>query len=213
MVGEAIPAAMHGTWLNRFVAAVHFADAKFRGSGSRDWTVDYLIPKLIEYGITINDAHAAERYNVPRHLPDASRASSETGDEGYGYRLQFPGSGTVYCGGHPTHSELARAATGEFEIEYNPAPAPQGRVVATVGRHWGDGVGFDLNDFAAPRPAYGTKLYSAPANATQCATCENTGMANVIDPEDGALVLDDCPECGGESRCPSPIVRSEGEKG
>ena len=31
-----------------------------------------------------------------------------------------------------------------------------------------------------------------------CATCEGTGLANVVDPHDGALVIDDCPECGGE---------------
>jgi len=35
-----------------------------------------------------------------------------------------------------------------------------------------------------------------------CDTCEGTGLANVAD-YDGALVIDDCPECGGESAPPS----------
>lgn len=36
------------------------------------------------------------------------------------------------------------------------------------------------------------------ATTAPCATCEGVGLANVVD-YDGALVVDDCPECGGES--------------
>jgi hypothetical protein len=39
-----------------------------------------------------------------------------------------------------------------------------------------------------------------------CSTCNGLGLANVIDPIDGALVMDDCPECGGESYTQSPAV-------
>jgi hypothetical protein len=42
------------------------------------------------------------------------------------------------------------------------AERERGVVVATVGRHWECAVGFDLNDFAEPLPAYGTKLYASP---------------------------------------------------
>jgi hypothetical protein len=39
-----------------------------------------------------------------------------------------------------------------------------------------------------------------------CSTCNGLGLANVIDPSDGALVMNDCPECGGESYAQSPAV-------
>lgn len=38
-----------------------------------------------------------------------------------------------------------------------------------------------------------------------CKTCEGTGLANVVDQDDGALVIDDCPECGGESAFPRGV--------
>ena len=39
-----------------------------------------------------------------------------------------------------------------------------------------------------------------------CSTCNGLGLANVIDPSDCALVMDDCPECGGEGAAQSPAV-------
>jgi len=44
-----------------------------------------------------------------------------------------------------------------------------------------------------------------------CDTCEGTGLANVAD-YDGALVIDDCPECGGESRTARPAPEAQAEK-
>jgi hypothetical protein len=53
------------------------------------------------------------------------------------------------------------------------------------------------------------KFRPAPPPSEQagisCGTCNGTGLANVVDQDDGALVIDDCPECGGESAFPRGV--------